>query len=62
MAGDIKFSMYRGWGPFVYHVIKKGGEWVRPNGYICLQGGWVWQNAYVILRIPEKCFSWKRPN
>ena len=28
-------------GPFKYYVIKKVGGWVRPNAYVCLQGGWV---------------------
>ena len=28
-------------GPFIYYVIKKVGGWVRPNAYVCLQGGWV---------------------
>ena len=28
------------------------------NAYVCLQGGWVWQNAYVIIRISLKSPNW----
>ena len=45
-------------GPFKYYLIKKVGGWVRPNAYVCLQGGWVggwvWLNAYIIIRITKK--------
>ena len=46
--------------PFKYYIIKKVGGWVRPNAYGCLQGGWVWQNAYIIKGITKKIDSWKK--
>ena len=43
-----------GKGPFKYYVIKKVGVKVRPIAcqlFAYKVGGWVWLNAYVIIRV-----------
>ena len=29
-------------------------QWVWPNAYDCLKGGWGWRNTYVIIKITKK--------
>ena len=51
-AAPIRIHTYK--GPFKYYVIKKVGGFGKMLTFSYKVGGWVWQIAYIIIRITGK--------